>query len=171
MERFDRPLFGRNVKILREALGISQHDFSSLIDISKRTLANIEAGATNISIDLLSAISSFFGLSIDSLSDPKLLVPSNFRDKVKELHKNKSAYQIILNKKPNLTFAINQLLLPSSFLNAGREINEVKLFFEKLGWEYLGTSISNALKRQKNKIKIESHPTKKGTFVYSKKPN
>ncbi|WP_461791637.1 helix-turn-helix domain-containing protein [Pedobacter sp.] len=169
MNRFDRTVFGRNVKSLREALGISQHDFSSLIDISKRTLASIEAGATNISIDLLSVISSFFNISIDNLADSKLIVPHNFSEIIREVHKNKTSYLIILNKRPNLTYAINNILLVADFIEKPKEINEIKLFFEKHGWEYLGTSISNALKRQEGKIKIEPHPTKKRTFVYSKR--
>lgn len=169
MDRFDRTILGNNVKLLREALGFSQHDFSSLIDISKRTLASIESGATNISVDLLSVLSSFFNLTIDSLTNSNLTVPKNFRATIKDLHKHKPAYQTIINKRPNLTYAINHQLLTTNFLDNAKEVNEIKLFFEKLEWKYLGTSISNALKREKNKIKIEPHPTKKGTFVYSKK--
>lgn len=169
MKQFDRAILGKNVKALREAVGISQHDFSSLIDISKRSLASIELGATNISVDLLSFISSFYNLTIDKLTDKGLKIPNDFREKIIELHKGNTAYQIILNKRPNLTYAINYKLVKTIFLDNPKEINEIKLFFEKHGWNYLGTSISNALKREKDKIKIEPHSSKKGTFVYSKK--
>ena len=169
MNRLDKTILGRNVKALREAVGISQHDFSALIEISKRSLASIELGTTNISADLLSNISSFYNLSIDELTDKNVKIESNFRDKIIEFHKENYAYQIILNKRPNLTYAINYNLLNSGFLDRQREISEIKLFFEKTGWTYLGTSISNALKREKDKIKIEPHLSKKGTFVYSKR--
>lgn len=169
MKQFDRAILGKNVKALREAVGISQHDFSSLIDISKRSLASIELGATNISVDLLSFISSFYNLTIDKLTDKDLKTPNDFREKIIAFHKDNLSYQIILNKRPNLTYAINYKLVKTNFLDNPKEINEIKLFFEKQGWKYLGTSISNALKREKDRIKIEPHPSKKGTFVYSKR--
>lgn len=169
MKQFDRSILGKKIKTLREAVGISQHDFSSMIDISKRSLASIELGATNISVALLSVISSFYNLTIEKLTDENLNVPDNFREKIISLHKDNTAYQIILNKRPNLTYAISYKLLKENFLNNPKEINEIRSFFEKNGWNYLGTSISNALKRMHNLIKIEPHPTKKGTFVYSKR--
>lgn len=169
MNRIDKVILGKNVKALREAVGISQHDFSALLDISKRSLASIELGSTNISIDLLSNISSFYGLSIDELTNTNLKIKDNFRDKIIEFHSDKKAYLIILNKRPNLTYALSYKLLKTNFLEKQREVSEIKLFFENLGWNYLGTSISNALKREKDKIKIEPHASKKGTFVYSKK--
>ncbi len=168
MNRLDKTILGKNVKALREAVGVSQHDFSALIDISKRSLANIELGTTNISADLLSNISSFYNLTIDELTAKDLKIQNCFREKIIEYHEDNDAYLIILNKRPNLTYAINHKLLNSGFLEKQREVNEIKLFFEKLGWNYLGTSVSNALKREKSKIKIEPHRSKKGTFVYSK---
>lgn len=169
MNKFNRIIVGKNVKALREEIGISQHDFSSIIDISKRSLASIELGATNISADLLASISSFYNLSLDDLSNTELKVSENFRDEIINLHKNNPAYQIVLKKRPNLNYAINFKLLRTSFLNKSKEITDIKQFFEKHGWVYLGTSISNALKREKDKIQIDVHPTKKGTFIYSRK--
>jgi len=169
MNRIDKTLLGRNVKALREAIGISQHDFSTLLDISKRSLANVELGTTNISIDLLSNISSFYNLSIDDLTNKNLIIKDNLRDKIIQSHRNKANYIAILNKKPNLSYALKYRLLKSNFFEKQREVGEIKQFFEKIGWNYLGTSISNALKRERGQIKIEPHPSKKGTFVYSKK--
>lgn len=169
MNKFDRKIVGKNIRRLRDAIGISQHDFSSIIDISKRSMASIELGITNTSASLLSTISSFYSLKSDDLSNAELEIKDNFREEIIELHKNNPSYQTILKKRPNLTYAINYKLLKTTFLDNPKEVNDIKIFLKKLNWHYLGTSLSNALKREKDKIKIEPHPTKKGTFVYSKR--
>ncbi|RZK01458.1 MAG: XRE family transcriptional regulator [Flavobacterium sp.] len=153
MNRIDKAILGKNVKALREAVGLSQHDFSALLEISKRSLASIELGSTNTTLDLISNISSFFGLSIDELTNTELKIKNKFRDTIIEFHSGNNKYLAILNKRPNLTFAINYELLKSNFLEKPREVNEVKSFLAKLGWNYLGTSISNALKRERSQIK------------------
>ena len=79
MNKFDRKIVGKNVRRLRDAIGISQHDFSSIIEISKRSMASIELGTTNTSANLLSTISSFYNLKSDDLSNDKLEIKDDFR--------------------------------------------------------------------------------------------
>lgn len=169
MNHFDREIIGRNIKALREAVALSQHDFSSLIEISKRSLASIEAGTANSNFELVQKVLEFFNYKIENIVKNKLKISENFREQLIDFHKNNRHFLNILSKKPNLTYAINYKLLKTNFLSKPREVNDIKLFFEELGWLYLGTSISNALKRMPDLIRIETHPTKKGTFVYSKR--
>lgn len=167
MFKFDKIVFGNNVKLLRKAIGVSQLDFAILIDISKRSVANIEAGITSNNMEVVSKICSFYNIGINDLNDLNYKIPDDFRDKIIKHHKNNIIYFNIINKQPKIFFSIEKNLLNSTFLDKPKEINEIKLFFEKMGINYRSSSLSNALKGNKN-IKIDTHPNKKGTFIYSK---
>jgi transcriptional regulator with XRE-family HTH domain len=169
MAKFDRRLIGDNIRLLREAMGISQLNFSHLIDISLRTIANIEAGIGTGNLNTLERILTFFNLEVDNLVNHQVHIPLDFREKIIERHKSNKELLNLLLRKPTIVYAIKYKLLKSDFLNTAREINEVKAYFERFGWSFLGTSISNALKRMPDQINIEPHPSKKGTSVYSKK--
>jgi len=169
MAQFDRKIIGKNIKSLREASGLSQLDFSHLVDISRRSIANIEAGTGNNNLDHLDNIFSFFNVKINDILKKEIQIPINFRESLIANHKNNKPLLILLGKQPNITYAIKYKLLKSDFINTPKEVNEIKLFFEQYGWGYLGTSISNGLKREADKILISKHEFKKNTNVYSKK--
>jgi len=171
MDSIDNYLLGRNIKLLRKSIGISQHDLSTLLDISKRTLAGIESGNSTGSFKILNQLSEFFNLGIGSIISENLQIPENFRNKLTYFHKSSSHFLSLLKKKPNLGYAIQFVLLNSEFFDKPREINEIKNFFEKEGWRFLGPSISNALKKQEKWIIIEQHAHKRNTNVYRRKIN
>jgi transcriptional regulator with XRE-family HTH domain len=171
MAQFDRKIIGENIKALREASGLSQQDFSHLVEISRRSIANIEAGNGGNNLDLLDRISTFFNVKISDILNKGINVPLNFRENLLSYHKNSEPLLILLSKQPNITYAIKYKLLKSDFLDTPKEVNEIKWFFEQCGWKYLGTSISNGLKREKEKILISEHNLKKNTNVYSKLAN
>ncbi|MEJ7780657.1 MAG: helix-turn-helix domain-containing protein [Daejeonella sp.] len=160
---------GGNIKILREASGLSQHDFSTLVDISKRSIANIEAGKTSHNLDLLDKILDLFDYKLEDIRRSEIKVPINFRERLIEYHKGNPNNVTLLKKQPNIVFAVKFKLLQSPFIDDPKEINEIKSFFEQLGWVYRGTSISNALKRMPGEIQIRRHQHKGNTNVYSKK--
>ncbi len=168
MAQFDRKIIGKNIKSLREASGLSQLDFSHLVDISRRSIANIEAGTGGNNLDMLDRIFSFFNIKISDTLKKEIQIPINFRETLISNHKNNKPLLLLLGKKPNITYAIKYKLLKSDFINLPKEVNEIKLFFEQYGWVYLGTSISNALKREHDRIWIGEHKFKKNTYVYSK---
>ncbi len=171
MAQFDRTIIGKNIKSLREAAGLSQLDFSHLVEISRRSIANIEAGLGGNNLDHLDRIFSFFHVKINDSLKKEIQIPLNFRENLIANHRNNKPLLILLGKQPNIAYAIKYKLLKSDFLDIPKEVNEIKLFFEQYGWQYLGTSISNGLKRESDKILITEHPSKKSTNVYSKKGN
>ena len=79
MTQFDRKIIGKNIKSLREASGLSQLDFSHLVDISRRSIANIEAGEGSSNLDLLDKIFTFFSVKISDALKKEIQISINFR--------------------------------------------------------------------------------------------
>lgn len=169
MAKSDKELIGRNIKLLRNAAGLSQHDLSTLINISKRTIANIESGKTRHSLDVLDEILSFFNFRLDDLRSKNIVLPFDFREHLIAYHIKNKTLSTLLTKSPTIVYAIEHKLLKSDFLDTAKEIRHIKLFFEKFGWQYSGPSISNALSRMTNLIEVRKHESKKNTNVYFKK--
>ena len=46
-------IIGNNIKRLRLATGLSQHNFGIMIGISKRTIASLEGGQKNIDMEIV----------------------------------------------------------------------------------------------------------------------
>ena len=166
MAQFDRQILGKNIKLLREGAGLSQHDFSTLVDISKRSLANIEAGRTSTNLDLLDKILSIFNYEIEEICKKKIEIPIDFRETLIKLHKKNHSLTKLLDQQPNIVYAIKFKLLKSDFVDQPKEISHIKSFFKQFEWSYKGTSISNALKRMPDFIEIRRHETKGNTNVY-----
>lgn len=164
-----RQLIGRNVKLIRAALALSQGNFALVAGISRASLINIESGTNGYNLNLLDKILLFSEFRLENLSKSDFTVPNNYREKLISHYRNEPTIFLILNKKPSIVYSIEHKLLGSSFFDTPKEIHQIKDFFEKLGWSFQGTSIQNALKRMPDKINIEDHDTKKNTFLYSKK--
>lgn len=164
-----RVIIGNNVKKVRKELALSLLNFSILCSLSKASIVNIEAGKNGYNLNLLDSISDFTKYSFKELSDENFKPSRNLREKLLEAHKQNNTFHTILNQKPNIAYAITNKILNSRFLDTPKEIREVKEYLGRMGWIYNGVSISVALKRMPDVIKIEPHPTKKGTFLYSKK--
>jgi len=168
MTQFDTKIIGENIKSLREAAGLSQLDFSHLLDISRRSLAKIEAGIGSNNLDMLDRIFTFFNVKLSDALTKEIKTTQDFREKLIAVHKNNKPLLILLKKQPNITYAIKYKLLKSDFIDTPKEVNDIKEFFKQFGWNYLGTSISNGLKRESSEIMINEHSSKKNTNVYSK---
>ena len=171
MDKIDTIFIGKNVKSLREAIALSQHDFSLLLEISKRSVANIESGEKNIDVELLRKVKSlFFMYSRDQLCNDKIEIPHNLKEQlIKHFKDVKPEVVILLNKMPSIVYAIKFKLLRSDFIDQYRETNEIKKFFERFGWEFEGTSITNALTRMPDLIESKRHISKGNTNVYKKR--
>ena len=170
MSQINIKIIGLNIKNLREAAGLSQHDFSLIVEISKRTVANIESGSYNYKISVINNILDFFNLDLDVINRQNLDLEIDFRKNLIKHHTiRKSSFLSILEKEPNIIFAIKYHLLKNTFLKEAKEIKEIKKYFENLSWFYKSSSITNSLRRMPEVIDIKKHPTKKNTNVYLKK--
>ncbi|MFC5282021.1 helix-turn-helix domain-containing protein [Pedobacter alpinus] len=170
MSNLNRTVIGLNIKKLREKLGLTQLEFSIVTTIGIRTIANIEAGDGKFSIDTLSKILEFFNVDTSFINNEEMVIADNFRERLIEYHTDKKSDCLgILTKKPKIVYAIKNELLSSDLLNKPREIHEIQSFFNSLGWEFIGSSITNALIRMSDLIETRKHKSKGNTNVYLKK--
>lgn len=169
MSRLIRVTIGSNVRKIRKILGLSLLNFSILCELSKASIVNIEVGKSGYNLNLLEKIVKFTRCSLGELSDENFTPKSNLRDELLEIYNGNDAFYALLSQKPNLSHTIEEKLLKSDFLDIPKEVREIKDYLSELGLTYNRASISIALKRMSHLIKGEPHPTKKGTFVYSRK--
>lgn len=166
MAKSDKKNISKNLKLLRNAAGLSQHDFSSLVDISKRTIANVESGKTSHNLDVLEKILTFFNYEFEDIRIKEIEIPIDFRERLINYHSKNKHLSNLLNHPPTIVYAIEFKLLKSEFIDHPKEISQIKYFFQKFGWTYNGTSISNALKRRPDLIEIRKHESKRNTNIY-----
>jgi transcriptional regulator with XRE-family HTH domain len=169
MSKLSRDIIGKNIKAIRKKLGLSLLNFSILTELSKTTIVNIETGKNGYNLNNIDSIIKFTKFSLKELSDESFTLPNDFRETIIALYKKHEIFYSILDKKPEIVFAINSKIIAGDFLDTPKEIREIRSYLQNFGWDYKGTSISIALKRMPNFIAIRQHPTKKGTFLYSKK--
>lgn len=163
-------IIGKNVAEIRDAIGLSQKDFASLADISRATLINIESGNKPIKVASLDKISGFSTIGLDKLSKRGFKPPVNLREKLLQLYKNSPEIYVTLNGTPSIPYIIKYKVIRTDFLNTPKERGKiVKFIDDNYGWKISGNSLTNALKRMPDLIKIEPHPTKGRTNVYSRK--
>jgi len=172
MSKLNFIVIGNNIKRLRFATDLSQHELSSLIPISKRSIAKIEAGNPNLSLAKINILVDFFNLSSSiDLSNEVLPIANDVRKQLANHHKKSHPEYIgLLTKTPSIIYAIDYELLPSKFLNKPRQIHEIKSFFAELGWDFLSSSLTNALLRKSKQIVSTKLPGVKDINLYSKKP-
>lgn len=156
-----------NINLLIEASGLTDETFSNMMGFSLRKLKYIRKGNANIKLIDLVKISDFF--QAKDLTSKIVSVDANLRSKLLKIHKGNKEYEKHLEEAPTIVYAIKQSLLKGNNIRFPAQIRDIKEAFRKQGWDYNSSSISTALKRMPDLIKIEPHPTKKGTFVYSKR--
>jgi len=171
MSEFIRLTIGKNVKAIRLSLNLSQLDFSILTDLSPASIVNIESGKNGYNLNLIDNIIAFSKFTLGDLSNENLQVSHSLRDKLLRLYRIEHTVFNILNKPPDVKYAVLYKLLPGTFLDEPREVNQVRLYFSQLGWDFKGASISFVLNSMPELIEVRKHPVKKNTNVYSKTKN
>lgn len=82
---------GRNIRVLREARGLTQSQIAKLAGIPRATLAHLESGGGNPTLAILSAVAAAFQVSLEELVAapraalelfPKSRVPMRMRGNV-----------------------------------------------------------------------------------------
>lgn len=58
---------GHNVRMLRDATGMSQEAFGACVGMSRPTVARLESGRTVIDVEVACRIADFFGVKVDDL--------------------------------------------------------------------------------------------------------
>jgi transcriptional regulator with XRE-family HTH domain len=171
MSKLNDITIGDNVKRLRVAVNLSQHELSTLIPISKRSIAKIELGNPKLSVSKMNILLDFFNLSsLIELSTTNLQIDNELRNKLVIHHKETHPeYLKLLTKTPNIVYAIDFKLLPSGFLMTPKQIHEIRTYFAKFGWEYSSSSLTNALLRKSDQIKTVKLKSAKDINLYSQK--
>lgn len=170
MANSNREVIVGNLNNLVDASGLTDSSFSNMLGISLRKLKYIKSGKINLSLKDIELFADFFGVSIGTLSRANLKVNPNLRQKLFEKYRNINEYKVHLEKTPSIVYAIRYYLLNLTEFENQLEVKNIRLFLEeKMGWKYSSSALSNSLKRENDKIKIEPHPSKKGTLVYSKR--
>lgn len=164
-----KKIIGRNVRQIRKSLGLSRHNFSILTGLSKGTVYNIEHGNSGYNINLIDSITNFTKYSLQDISKADFKPSIALREKLINLYAKQIEFTKILTGIPEINYAINYKLLVGDFLETPKEISEIRVFFEKQGWYYKGTSLSNALKKIPEFIEIRKHESKGNTNLYLKK--
>ena len=169
MAEHSTSIIAKNIKLLREVLGLSQKDFAILSSISRSSIEKIEDGKPNYDIDLLNNILSFTHFDLKEISSKSFKIADNYRERLIKVYYNDLSKRIILESRPKLVFGIKYYLLKTSFLNEPKETKEIVAFFKERDWNYSGNAIQIALKRMPDLIEIRKNESKGNTNVYLKK--
>lgn len=169
MAILNKDLIKKNIFILLDYSGLTDISFANLLGVSDRQIKRIKKGKAEFSIDDINKACDFFHQSLKEINNKEVMPPISFRDKLINIHKADTEYNTLLEKRPSITYAINFELLNNNMFKEGNlTVKEIGQIFRNKKWIFTSSYISLALTRNKDKIKIEPHPSKKGTFVYSK---
>jgi len=168
MSKLSRDIIGKNLRAIRASLGLSLLNFSILTELSKATIVNIESGKAGYNLNLLDNVINFTKISLKELSDENFQPLENFKESLVMLYSKHDKFYSLLSESPEISFALKRIIM-DGFLDTPKEIREIRHHLQNIGWYYKGTSISIALKRLQTSVVIKSHPSKKGTHIYTKK--
>ncbi len=65
-----RKIFGRNLRVAREAMKLSQEDLAELADLHRTYIGSVERGERNVSIDNMERLAAAVESSIPELLKP-----------------------------------------------------------------------------------------------------
>lgn len=63
-------VFGRNLRVAREGMKLSQEDLAELADLHRTYIGSVERGERNVSIDNMERLAAAVGSSIPELLKP-----------------------------------------------------------------------------------------------------
>jgi len=116
----------------------------------------------------MTKLTSFTGLTYQTVSSPEFEIPPNFQKELFNRYKDDIELRDFFTERPKIKDLINDNLINSSFFKEYKETHEIVEFFEKLGWEINGPSLQNVLKSHGD-VEIIAHTTKKNTNQYKRK--
>lgn len=168
--KLNYEIISSNVIKTRVALGLSQDTFAVLCGFSRPTLSDLENEKALPTLKTLNKIISFTTISLDKLNSKNYKPPVNLREKLQKLYSKDIEKSVLLNAEPSIPYIIKFKLLQTDFLNKFRERKEIIDFIrDKHEWNINPNTLSTTLRRMTDLLIIESHPTKKNTFIYKRK--
>ncbi|SIS86570.1 helix-turn-helix domain-containing protein [Belliella pelovolcani] len=166
-------LAGSRIKTMRERLLLSTKAFSKATEIPITTINRIENGIESYDVHKLTPICAFFGINREDLYHSNFEIPDwrSLIAKMKRIHKpGSNAYTYTFTNSPKLPIVIEQILLSEKILDEYVQVKDISRFLsEECHWEYLSSSITNALNKFVEKGLIESKQISTSLFEYRKK--
>ncbi|RYY60276.1 MAG: XRE family transcriptional regulator, partial [Chitinophagaceae bacterium] len=135
------PIIAKNIRSLREGLGMSIKGFSEMGNISPATLVNIENGKKSFRLKSIERISEITNVSLEELFKENFSPAKNLREQLIKQYENDIEISVILSSPPTLQYTIKQVVLPTQLLRSSKEINEIKEFLSIRGFNHKGNSI------------------------------
>lgn len=65
-------IIGKNIKMLREGMGVNQLTIARFLNVDQSLISKIEKGERNASVDMLEKLSCLFGVTIDDIESNDL---------------------------------------------------------------------------------------------------
>ena len=158
-----------NINKLIDATDLSDVSIANMLNLSIRKFKYLKRGKVKLKLIDIELFTNFFNVSINDLSKINFKTNSQTRERLKEKYKSNVEYAIHFEQTPTITYSVKYVLINSPLFHKPMEVNEIKSLFKSRGWIYRSSSISQALARQTELVKIQNHPTKKNIFLYSKK--
>jgi len=158
-----------NINKLIDATGLSDVSIANMLNLSIRKLKYLKRGKVKLKLIDIELFTNFFNVSIHDLSKINFKTNSQIRERLKEKYRGNVEYVIHFEQTPTITYSIQYVLINSPLFKKPMEIKDIRSLLKSRGWIYRSSSISQALARQTELVEIQNHPTKKKTFLYSKK--
>lgn len=170
MNDFNRELTKENIFRLLSYSGLTDEQFANILGVSIRWLEYIKNDTYDFKIPEIEKASKFFNLPFYNITSKQLVISKNLRENLVAVHKNNTEYLKPLLDTPSIPYAIEfKLLDDPDFQGKELEVKEINKIFEKSGWSFASSSLSNGLKQMGEFIQYRKSPYKEGTHLYSKK--
>ena len=170
MASLDKQIIKKNIFKLLDYSGLTDISFAYLLGVSDKQIKRIRKGEAEFNINNINKASDFFETSALSINSASLEIEQQFRSKLIKKHRGNDEYLKLLIDRPSISYAIKyELLQNEKFKGKSLAVKEIKEIFEAKGWSFTSAYISLALKRNSHLFEVTINPTKKGTFLYSKK--
>lgn len=170
MASLNKDLIKKNIFKLLDYSGVTDISFAYLLSVSDKQIKRIRKGQAEFSIDNINKACDFFDISVLSLNSANLYIDQQFRSKLIKKHRGNDEYIKLLIDRPSISYAIKyELLQNDKFIDKSLTVKQIREIFEAKGWSFTSAYISLSLKRNSHFFEVTINPTKKGTFLYSKK--
>jgi len=167
MKNLNKKFITKNILNLIDYSGITDAEFSNLIDVSTKQVKRIKKGDAELTLENINLAAKFFDTSISRLNSQDIEYEYLYRLKLLKKHRYQLEYFAILNKRPSISYAIQYYLIYNSkFKNEGLIISEIKELLLAIKWNYTSAYLSNAMSRNQDLVEIIGTRLVRGKEIY-----